>query len=53
MKNKLKRNPIDLFAPEGTKDCQMKCDRGVIMTESGPVIVCKGCMRVVMDNREK
>jgi hypothetical protein len=41
----------DHFAPEGTKDCQMKCQRDVIMTEKGPVIVCHGCKRIVMDNR--
>ena len=47
------KNPLDLFAPEGTKDCEMKCQREVLMTKDGPVIVCKGCMGVVMDNREK
>jgi hypothetical protein len=30
----------------------MKCDRDVVMTKEGPVIVCKGCMRIVMDNRK-
>lgn len=43
----------DDFAPVGTKDCQMICDRKVIMTKNGPVIVCEGCKRIVMDNREK
>ena len=41
----------DDFAPVGTKDYEMKCDRDVIMTKDGPVIICKGCMRIVMDNR--
>ncbi len=41
----------DDFAPVGTKECEMKCDRDVIMTKQGPVIVCKSCKRIVMDNR--
>jgi hypothetical protein len=44
---------LEEFAPVGTKDCEMKCDRDVLMTKEGPVIVCKGCMRIVMDNRDK
>ena len=43
----------DDFAPEGTKECEMKCNRDVIMTKKGPVIVCHGCKRIVMDNRDK
>lgn len=53
---KLNRKPRkieDDFAPEGTKECEMKCDRAVIITKSGPVIVCHGCKRIVIDNREK
>jgi hypothetical protein len=46
------KGPLDDFAPVGEKDCEMKCDRDVIMTKEGPVIVCKGCMRIVMDNRK-
>ena len=42
----------DDFAPVGTKDCEMKCERRVIMMSNGPVIVCEGCKRIVMDNRE-
>ena len=34
-------------------ECQMKCERGVIMTKEGPVIICHGCKRIVMDNRDK
>lgn len=41
------------FSPVGVKDCEMKCDRDIIMTKDGPVIICKGCMRIVMDNRQK
>jgi ribosomal protein S27E len=39
------------FSPLMTKDCQGVCDRQVVMTKEGAVIVCNGCMRVVMDNR--
>jgi hypothetical protein len=46
------KNPLEDFAPVGEKDCEMKCDRDVVMTKDGPVIVCKGCMRIVMDNRK-
>ncbi len=45
------RDPLQFFAPVGTKECEMKCDRDVLMTKTGPVIICKGCMRIVMDNR--
>lgn len=54
--NRLNRKPRkieDDFAPEGMKDCEMKCDRAVIMTKEGPVIVCQGCKRIVMDNRQR
>lgn len=47
-----RENPLDDFAPVGTKDCEMKCDRDVIMTKDGPVVVCKACKRIVMDNRD-
>jgi len=42
----------DNFAPEGTKQCEMKCQRDVLLTKDGPVIVCHGCKRIVMDNRK-
>ena len=42
----------DDFAPEGTKECEMKCNRDVIMTKKGPVVVCHSCKRIVMDNRK-
>jgi hypothetical protein len=56
MKDLFKRKPRkieDDFVPVWTKDCEMKCERGVIMTKEGPVIVCHGCKRIVMDNRDK
>lgn len=48
-----KKNPLQDFAPVGTKDCQGFCDREVLMTKDGPVIICHGCNRIVMDNRDK
>jgi hypothetical protein len=48
-----KRINLENFAPVGEKDCEMKCDRDVVMTKNGPVVVCYGCNRIVMDNREK
>jgi hypothetical protein len=50
-KRKLRRIEDD-FAPAGTKECEMKCQRDIIRTKNGPVIVCHGCKRIVMDNRE-
>lgn len=41
------------FTPVGKKDCQGVCDREVVMTKDGPVIICHGCKRIVMDNRNK
>lgn len=41
----------DVFSPVGEKECEMKCERRVIMMPNGPVIVCEGCKRIVMDNR--
>lgn len=41
------------FAPVGKKDCQGVCDREVLMTKDGPMIVCHGCKRIVMDRRKK
>jgi hypothetical protein len=41
------------FAPVGTKDCEGKCERSVVMTKNGPVITCSSCKRIVMDNRDK
>ena len=40
------------YAPVGTKDCQGICNREVVITDEGPVVICHGCMRVVMDKRE-
>ena len=49
----LQRERINLneFAQVNTKDCQNMCERDVIMTKNGPVIICHVCKRIVMDNR--
>ena len=54
MKKKIakKTDTFAHYSPVGTAFCESKCDRKVVMTKDGPVIVCNGCMRVVMDNRE-
>ncbi len=41
------------YAPVGTTFCEGECLRKSVMTKDGPVIVCDGCKRVVIDNREK
>lgn len=41
------------YTPVGKKDCESICDREVVVTKDEPVIICNGCMRIVMDNREK
>lgn len=50
MRNSNKKRRIeDDYNPVGF--CQMICERRVIMTSNGPVIVCEGCKRIVIDNR--
>ena len=49
---KEEKDPLQNLAPVGTKDCKGVCDRDVLMTKTGPVVICKGCMRIVMDNRK-
>jgi len=39
------------YAPVGTTFCEGECLRKVVMTKEGPVVVCDGCKRVVIDNR--
>ena len=50
MKEKLSgsKNPKG-YAPQGTKECLSNCERDVIMTKNGPVIVCHYCERVVRE----
>ena len=54
MKKKIakKEDTFAHYSPQGTKFCEGVCDRKVVMTKQGPVIVCNGCMRIVIDNRE-
>jgi len=44
--------PIKEYAPQGTKDCESNCEREVIMTPRGPVIVCHFCERIVLEIRK-
>lgn len=41
------------YAPVGTTFCEGNCLRNVIMTDKGPIVVCDGCKRIVIDNRQK
>lgn len=50
---KVKNSNIRNYAPVGKKDCQGMCNREVVMTKTGPLIICHGCERIVMDNRDK
>jgi hypothetical protein len=54
MKQTNKQNSENLgnFAKQDEKECQMKCQRDIIMTSKGPVIICNGCNRIVIDNRK-
>ncbi len=49
----MKREKINLknFAEVNTKSCEGKCEREVIPTKDGPVIICHGCNRIVIDCR--
>ena len=49
---KPKKIKLEQFAPQGTKNCEAKCNREIVVTKQGPVIVCFGCNRIVIDNRE-
>lgn len=48
MKNK---KNIENFAKVGTKVCEGSCDRDVVITKEGPVVICNSCKRIVIDNR--
>jgi hypothetical protein len=51
MEEKLNRSkkPLKDYAQQGTKDCESNCEREVILTPKGPVIVCHFCERVVRE----
>lgn len=51
MKKDKSNKILKYYAPIGKKECMNKCDRQVLMTENGAVIICNGCYRIVMDNR--
>ncbi len=37
------------YAPQGIKDCESNCNREVIISPNGPVIVCHFCERIVRE----
>lgn len=51
--NKKPKIKIDLkdFLPIEKGDCKRQCERQVIKTKTGPIVVCFGCKRIIMDNR--
>jgi hypothetical protein len=53
IKIKKQEKNIKDFAPIMTRACQGVCDREVLMTKEGPVVVCNGCMKILIDNRDK
>lgn len=46
------KDKLSEYTPVGKAFCEGKCDRKVIPTKEGMVIVCDGCKRVVIDNRD-
>jgi len=49
----MENREVDLrnFAKVGEKHCESKCNRQVILTKEGAVIVCNGCNRILIDKR--
>lgn len=41
------------YAPAGTKPCKGICDCDVVFADGKPIVVCNGCKRIVIDNRDK
>ncbi len=50
MKNK--KIKLENFAKVGTKNCEANCKREVLMTKNGPIVICHGCNRIVIDQRK-
>lgn len=46
------KEKLSEYTPVGKAFCEGKCDRKPIITEKGMVLVCDGCKRVVIDNRD-
>lgn len=40
------------YAPVGTKYCEGNCDTHVVPTPTGPLVVCEGCKRIIIDKRK-
>ena len=47
----IRKNKLDEYKPLGAF-CEGRCNRKPIITKEGLVIVCDGCKRVVIDNRD-
>lgn len=48
-----KDDRLKTYSPIGTKSCKGICDRDVIVSSGGPVVVCNACKRIVIDSRQK
>jgi hypothetical protein len=46
------KDKLSEYTPVGKAFCEGKCDRKPIITKEGMVLVCDGCKRVVIDNRD-
>jgi hypothetical protein len=42
---------LEEFSPVGTTFCEGICDREVLLTPEGTIVVCQACKRIVFDNR--
>lgn len=40
------------YKPIDSGECQMKCDRKVLMAKEGPIIVCDGCKRIIINKNK-
>jgi hypothetical protein len=43
---------LNKYAPVGKKYCEGNCNTRVVPTHDGPVVVCEGCERIVIDKRK-
>lgn len=51
MDNLTCKDPTENYTPVGKAFCEGKCKTKAIRTEEGLVVLCDGCKRVVIDNR--
>lgn len=48
----MKKKKISEYAAPGQKACEGKCEREVVATPKGPLVICTACERIVMDRRK-